>query len=87
MRPPAAPSHPPRDVEAGVNLCAIWALPLAVGFSIAGVVLGHVARHEIRRTGERGDGLAKAALAIGYPVTALWLTCWVPMILSVTLAE
>ena len=33
---------------------------------IAAVVLGHLARRKIRRTGERGRGLATAGLILGY---------------------
>jgi hypothetical protein len=34
--------------------------------SIPAVVLGHVARGQIRRTGERGDGMATAGLVLGW---------------------
>ena len=34
--------------------------------SIAAVVLGHVARTQIRRSGEQGSGLALAGLILGY---------------------
>jgi hypothetical protein len=39
----------------------------------AGVVLGHIARRQIRQTGEQGDGLALAGLWIGYVVSVLAL--------------
>jgi hypothetical protein len=44
---------------------------------IPAVVLGHVARGQIRRTGERGDGLAVAGLVLGY----LWVAVWALVIL------
>ena len=34
--------------------------------SIVAVVTGHMARKEVRRTGEQGDGLALAGLITGY---------------------
>jgi hypothetical protein len=34
--------------------------------SIPGVILGHIARKQIRTSGEQGDGLARAALIVGY---------------------
>jgi hypothetical protein len=40
---------------------------------IPAIVLGHVARAQIRRTGERGDGMAAAGLVLGY----LWVAFWV----------
>jgi len=33
---------------------------------IPAIVCGHVARSQIRRTGERGDGMAMAGLVLGY---------------------
>jgi hypothetical protein len=45
---------------------AIAALILVFVFFPIGIVLGHVARGQIRRTGEGGRGLATAALIIGY---------------------
>jgi hypothetical protein len=43
-------------------ICAFVAAPLAIPF-------GHIARAQIRRTGEQGAGMALAGLIIGY----LWL--------------
>jgi hypothetical protein len=45
---------------------AIAALVLVFVFYPIGIVLGHVARGQIKRTGEGGRGLATAALVIGY---------------------
>jgi peptidyl-prolyl cis-trans isomerase B (cyclophilin B) len=50
---------------------AIAALILVFVFFPAGIVLGHVARGQIRRTREGGKGLATAALIIGYLQVAL----------------
>lgn len=66
-----------------MNVKALWALPLAVLCSIAGVVIAHLARAEIRRTGERGNGLTTAALLIGYPTMLLWMICWASMFLAI----
>lgn len=46
----------------------VWVCGLS---SIAAVVLGHVARGQIKRTGEQGAGLALAGLIIGYLGIAL----------------
>jgi hypothetical protein len=45
---------------------AIAALILVFVFYPIGIVLGHVARGQIKRTGEGGRGFATAALVIGY---------------------
>ena len=42
--------------------------PLA---TIPAIVLGHVARHQIRRTGEQGAGLALAGLILGWAAVIL----------------
>jgi hypothetical protein len=48
------------------NGMAIAALILVFVFFPVGIVCGHVARGQIKRTGEGGQGLATAALIIGY---------------------
>ena len=45
---------------------AIAALILVFVFFPLGIILGHVARGQIKRTREGGRGLATAALIIGY---------------------
>jgi peptidyl-prolyl cis-trans isomerase B (cyclophilin B) len=51
----------------GTNGLAIASMVLGlVGGSVLAVVFGHVARSQIRRTGEDGDGLAVAGLVLGY---------------------
>jgi hypothetical protein len=53
------------------NETAIAALILVFVFFPLGIILGHVARGQIRRTHQTGRGLATAALVLGYlPVVA-----------------
>jgi len=54
------------------NTMAILALVLAFVFAPAGLVLGIVARRQIRQTGEEGDGLALAGIIIGGIATAFF---------------
>src|SRR5262249_30856253 len=42
----------------------VW--PLALFVAIGAVVTGHIARRQIGRTGERGAGMARAGLILGY---------------------
>ena len=68
------PSGPPPPIYVSVpptNGMAIAALILVFLFYPVGIVLGHVARGQIKRTGEGGRGLATAALVIGYLQLAL----------------
>ena len=66
---PAAPSEPPAqypDYNKGYNVLAVLAF-LFVWFTvIVGLVLGYIALDQIKRTGERGRGLALAAVIIGW---------------------
>ncbi|MEX5718552.1 DUF4190 domain-containing protein [Geodermatophilus maliterrae] len=63
------PGWPP--LRRPTNSLAIVALVLAFVFAPAGLVLGVVARRQIRETGEEGDGLALAGIVIGAIGTAL----------------
>lgn len=60
-----APSYP------GTNTLAILAIVFAFVFSPLGVIFGHVARGQIRHSGEQGGGLALAGLVLGYISLAL----------------
>ena len=72
--PGAGPPPPPVPVAPqGNNALAIVSLVCGVAqvmlwplATIPAVVLGHVARHQIRRTGEQGAGLALAGLILGW---------------------
>jgi hypothetical protein len=66
--PSAAPGYYP---AAPTNTLAILALVFGFVFPIAGIVCGHIARSQIKRTGESGDGLAVAGLILGYVLTGL----------------
>jgi hypothetical protein len=50
---------------------AILSLVMAFVFSPLGIVFGHIARKQMRQTGEQGHGLATAGLIIGYIFTTL----------------
>ncbi len=47
-------------------ICGIIQFVGVLPAGIIAIVLGHVARREIRRTGEDGYGMAKAGLILGY---------------------
>ncbi len=70
--PPAYGYGPPQAYPAPpTNTLAILALVMAFVFAPAAIVLGVVARKQIRETGEQGDGLALAGLILGIAFTAL----------------
>lgn len=56
-----------------VNSFALLSLIVAVLLAPAGIPLAIIALRQIRRTGERGRGLALAGLWIGIAVTVLYV--------------
>jgi hypothetical protein len=78
--PPAAWEPPPSGpawgsqippAQPGYNVLAILSLVFAFVFAPVGIVLGHIARRQIGRTGEQGNGLAMAGLILSYIFTGL----------------
>jgi hypothetical protein len=62
--PPGSP--PPVITSPQLNRFAVVAIFVAVFFPIGGLVFGHVALAQIKRTGEQGRGMARMALVLGY---------------------
>ena len=74
----AAYGVPAYAPEPPVNALAIIALILSlISVSIGGVICGHISLSQIRRTGERGHGMALAGLIIGYVGCAAWILFWI----------
>ncbi|MFJ8821650.1 DUF1707 and DUF4190 domain-containing protein [Streptomyces sp. NPDC102467] len=71
---PAPPLPAPTNGKAvGALACGVTAV-FSVGLTgIPAVVLGHMARAEIRRSGEQGDGMAVAGLVLGWLSVAGWV--------------
>ncbi|MBB5956161.1 hypothetical protein FHS29_002747 [Saccharothrix tamanrassetensis] len=70
---------PPRPT----NGLAIAALVCAFVFAPAAIVLGIVARNQIKQTGEEGRGLATAGLVLGTiftVLTVIGVVLWVAMV-------
>ncbi|WP_300607288.1 DUF1707 and DUF4190 domain-containing protein [Trebonia sp.] len=66
------PVSPTNGLAIGSLVCGVlefFTLGLA---SIPAVILGHLARGQIRRSGERGDGMAITGLILGYMGIAAW---------------
>jgi hypothetical protein len=76
QQPPAYPPQQPGSYAAvrPTNTLAIVSLVLGIASyvflplvgAIAAIVLGHMARGQIKRTGEGGSGFALAGLVLGY---------------------
>jgi hypothetical protein len=66
------PGYPYAPPVATTNTMAILALVFAFVFAPAAIVLGHVAKKQIRQSGEQGSGLATAGLWLGYIFTGIF---------------
>ena len=56
-----------------VSPLALGALISAVPFAPLGIVLGVLAKRQIRKTGQAGDGLATAAIVLGALITLFFV--------------
>ena len=79
------PGYPP-GYGRPTNTMAILSLVLAFVFAPAGLILGIVARKQIRQTGEDGDGLALAGIIVGGIFTAFFVLMLVFMIIAFSAA-
>jgi Domain of unknown function (DUF4190) len=80
--PPASPPLPPVNVAQASRPYNPWAI-VSISFAastvigswcfggLIAVITGHVARHQIKRTGEAGGNLALAGLIVGYVAIGL----------------
>jgi len=74
--PPASPQPTPYAATgpaAKTNTLAIIALILGIVVPIGGIIVGHIALSQIKKTGEAGRGLALTGTILGYVFTALFL--------------
>ncbi|MGN9807810.1 DUF4190 domain-containing protein [Micromonospora sp. BQ11] len=65
---------PPQQKTNGLAIAALVLALVGIGSCITapiGAILGHVARKQIRQTGEGGEGMAKAAIIVGWILTGL----------------
>ena len=71
--------YPPYPPAPSTNGLAIAALVCGVGGFVVGlsfipaIICGHLARRQIRQTGEQGAGLALAGIILGYVGIALFI--------------
>lgn len=75
---PSAPPPAPYTASATpmapkTNTLAIVALILGFVFPLGGIICGHIALGQIKKTHEGGHGLALAGTILGYVFTAIWL--------------
>ena len=62
---PYPPARPTNNLAIAALVCGIAQFAVGVTF-IPAIICGHMARRQIRMTGEAGDGMALAGLILGY---------------------
>ncbi|HUN31667.1 MAG TPA: DUF4190 domain-containing protein [Trebonia sp.] len=83
---PYPPPYAPYPVARPTNGLAIAALVCGVGGFVIGlsfipaIICGHLARRQIRQTGEQGEGMAITGLILGYVGTALFIALIVALV-------
>lgn len=77
----AAPAEQTNRLAVASLVCALSVLVIPLPTSILAIVFGHIARGQIRRTGERGAGLALAGLVLGWAEVVLITLALVALVL------
>jgi hypothetical protein len=72
------PARPTNGMAIGSLVCAL------MGISLPAVIMGSIARAQIREKNEAGDGLAVAGLVVGWVGTALWTLFFVLVLIALT---
>lgn len=75
--PTPAPAQQPASAEKW-NVLSIVAFVLSLlGFNVIAIVLGFIGLNQVKKTGERGRGLAIAAIIIGFVSIAIFIIIWI----------
>jgi uncharacterized protein DUF4190 len=69
---PYPPTAPTNGLAIAALVCGIGGFVIGLSF-IPAIICGHIARKQIRQTGEQGAGLALAGLILGYVGTVLFI--------------
>ena len=81
-RPSPPPAPPATNTLAIISLsCGIGQLIGGIFATIPAIICGHIARGQIRRTGENGAGMALAGVILGYVGLALTVIAIVAVVL------
>jgi hypothetical protein len=64
--------NPTNGMAIAALVCSLAGLLIFISAPV-GAILGHVARKQIRQTGEQGASMALAGIIVGWVVTGLWI--------------
>ena len=82
---PTSPAYASAPATQKTNVLAIVSLVSSFFISIVGIITGHIALSQIKKTGEQGRGMAIAGLIIGYIGIAAGII-WIIMIIILATA-
>ncbi len=89
---PYRPYGPPASDQGGTNslaitsmACAILQIPFWLVTGIPAIICGHIARRQIRKSGQQGSGLAMTGLILGYTGLVLAILVVVAIVAGVDL--
>ncbi len=78
---------PPYAPEPTTNVLAIVALATSFVAGLVGIICGHIALGQIKRTGEKGRGLALAGTIIGYAQFGLVFLWTVGIVVTIVISS
>jgi len=82
----AAPAPAAIQPTSSTNVLSIVALVTSLlGISLAGVICGHIALNQIKRTREQGHGMALAGVIVGYvgiAVSIIAIGIWIAVVVG-----
>lgn len=85
--PADMPSFPAAPTMQKTNTLAIVALISAFIVPLAGIITGHMALSQIKKTGQPGHGLALAGTVLGYVFTVMSIIVVIVMIIIAAAAS
>jgi hypothetical protein len=83
LPPPVGPA-PNNGMAVASLVLGLLCVPTMGVMGLPAVITGHVARHQIRRTNEGGDGMATAGLVLGYLSVAGWAMMFLLSLVLIT---
>src|SRR5262245_29220496 len=83
---PVAPSRSTNGMAIASLVCSVVGIATCGVTAVVGAILGHVARRQIRTSGEDGDGMALAGIIIGWILTGIFLVILTFYVVAIVIA-